>query len=147
MDISRMELVIAKLLVSSPYWWATHAFLKLFFSFCEVLLAPECSLAAVCWLWGQHWLNETLPSAQLLPLHYHNMPGKLLGDVLWAVSLDWLGLKWPKKRRKCEILNLKLPLKAVDPETAASPILVWVEGHNFFEKIRLFFHIIELFWF
>lgn len=84
----------------------------------------RCTLAL-----GTVWnLSETLPSIQLLLLHYHNMPAKLSGDVVWAVSLNWLGLKWPKNRGKCEILNLKLPLKAVDPETTASPILLWVDG-------------------
>lgn len=88
------------------YCWAAHLFTlpvsswclsELFLCFplfCEALLAHECSLTAICQLWGQCCLSETASQQNFLET---------------SCEQHWLGLKWPKNRGKCEILNLKLP--------------------------------------
>lgn len=47
----------------------------------------------------------------------------------------------------CEMLNLKLLLKSVDPGTISSPLSKWTCSIKFLGKIREVFHIIELFGF
>lgn len=81
----------------TSYCWAPHLFtlpvsswclselFLCFLFFCEALLAPECSLAAICWLWGQCCLSETARQQNFLET---------------SCEQQWLGLKWPKNSVK-----------------------------------------------